>query len=168
MTLPKRGRTDQTMNTIRKAWIILKVFFAYFIFWTFPTPEEEFYIMKGDYYLQLGWHDRAAKSYRKAEKTSPDGHTDSAIGYRFGQMGRHDEAVQAYRQGTTKPGGQRAKLGLAIEEYDAGDVEKSESLMRELQASGKLTTGEKNALDILEIQLAVTKKARADYKKDRH
>jgi hypothetical protein len=53
-----------------------------------------------------------------------------------------------YRQGTTKRGGHEAKLGLASEEYDTGDGQKSGAPHRKLQASDKLTTGEKDALDI--------------------
>ncbi len=142
----------------------MKLLYSHLAFWTLPIPEEEFYIEKGNYYLylELGLEDRAKKSFRKAKKTSPDGVTDLMVGYRYAQLGEHDKAVEAYRQAMEKPGGDRGRVGLAIEEYESGNLENSEAVIRQIRASGKLGTSESDTLDLLEAQIEVTRRARVD------
>ena len=153
---------EEAMDVFRKLWIILKLLYSDIVFWTSPTPEEEFYTEKGNYYSELGRHDRAKKSYEKAQRTAANGITGLIIGNHYAQIGNHDEAVKAYREAVKKPGGRQGKVGLAIEEYESGNLENSEAVIRELRASGRLGTSEQTAIDILEAQIEVTKRARAD------
>lgn len=155
------------MDLLLKTWAILRLFFAHLQFWTFPTPEESFYIMKANCYVDLGWYQRAIKNYRKAQRDSHDGRINAAIGYCYSRIGSHEEAVENYRRGSFKTRDQRTRIGLAIEEYETGNLETSERIIRELKtSSNKLDPNERAAIENLEIRVAMTKKAREEYYRD--
>jgi len=123
--------------------------------------------MKANCYLDLGWYQRAIKNYKKAQRDSQDGRIDSAIGYCYSRIGRHEEAVENYRKGSSKTRDHRTRIGLAIEEYETGNLEASERIIRELQSSAsKLDPKERVALDNLQIRVAMTKKARDEFRRD--
>jgi len=150
-----------------KTWAIMRLIFAHLQFWTFPTPEESFYITKANCYVDLGWYQRAIKNYRKAQRDSHDGRIDAAIGYCYSRIGSHQEAVENYRRGSSGTRDHRIRIGLAIEEYETGNLETSEQIIQELQTSAdKLDPKERAALDNLEIRVAMTKKAREEYHRD--
>ena len=155
------------MRVLSKTWAIIRLIFAYLQFWTFPTPEEDFYIMKGRCYVDLGRYRRAIKNYRKAQRDSHDGRIDAAIGYCYSRIGDHEEAVENYRRGSSKTRDHRTRIGLAIEEYETGNLEASERVIRELQTSAsRLDPKERAALDNLQMRVAMTKKAREEYHRD--
>jgi tetratricopeptide (TPR) repeat protein len=156
------------IGVLRKAWIFLKLLYSYIVFLTFPTPDENLCIMKGNCYVELGWYERAIKTYRKAMQTPNEEYLNAIIGYCQTQLGQHNEAVQSFQKEVRRSNDQKAKLGLALEEYELGNVENSEEVIRQLRASDKLSSQEREILNSLEIKVAVTKKARDDYKKERH
>jgi tetratricopeptide (TPR) repeat protein len=156
----------RAIGLLRKAWVFLKLLYSYIVFFTFPTPEENLHIMKGNCYVELGWYERAIKTYRKAMKTANEDYLNKIIGYCQAQLGQHNAAVQSFRKEVRRSDDNRAKLGLAIEEYEVGNVENCEKIIHQLRASEKISSQERDILDNLEIKIAATKKARNDYKKE--
>jgi radical SAM protein with 4Fe4S-binding SPASM domain len=87
---------------MQKIWTILKIVYSYVLFWTFPTPEETFYTIKGNYFTDLGWYNRAIQNFKKALKQSNDLRIHAMIGYCYSQTGGDKEAIEYYRKAQNK------------------------------------------------------------------
>ncbi len=155
------------MSVLRKSWIILKLLFSYVLLWTVPGGAENFYILKGNYFFDLGWYDRAIKSYRKALKDSSDPRIHARIGYCYAQKGDSKEAVEYYRKTHNRTHEHSINVGLALAEYDAGNMDESEEIIRELRQSNKLETSAKETLDNLEARIALVRRERKNLEEHR-
>ena len=145
------------MNVLRKSWVILKLVFSYFLFW--PVPES-LYIMKGNYFFDLGWYDRAIKNYKKALRDSNSPRIHARIGYCYSKTGNAKEAVEYYRKTHNKTHDHSINVGLAISEYDVGNMDESEAIIQELRGSNKLDSSTTKTLDNLEEHIAMVRRER--------
>ena len=143
----------------------MKIVFSYVLFWTVPTGVENLHIMKGNYFFDLGWYDRAIKNYKKALKDSNDPRIHARIGYCYAQSGYTKEAVEYYRKAHNKTHDHSINVGLAMSEYDAGNMDESEAIIHELRRSNNLETSTKETLDNLEARIALVRRERTRLEK---
>ena len=148
------------MDILKKCWIILKLIYLYVAYWLVGIPEDIFYIEKGSYLIDLNAYDLAIKSYEKALKDCDDRRIHAMIGYCHSQTGSHKEAVESYRKAYRKIHDQSIDIGLAISEYDAGNIDESEAIIRELRGSAKLNTTTRETLNNLEERIALVRRER--------
>ena len=151
------------MRVLRKAWIMVRLVFWYTVFWTFPTPEESLCIAKANCFAELGWYQRAIRNYTHALKGSTDPRIHSMIYYCYSQLGRQEDGTNHYRKAYEEKGDPRVGFGLAMAEFDSGNLEKSQKVLASIrQTKHRIDSFE---LDMLEAQLEVAKKEREEAKR---
>ena len=155
------------MDTLKKCWAILKLIYLYLAYWLVGLPEELFYTEKGNYLMELNAYDPAIRTYKKALRDANDRRIHAMIGYCHSQMGSHKEAVENYRQAYKKIHDQNIDIGLAISEYEAGNIDESETIINDLRRSTKIDTSTKETLDNLEARIALVRRERKNLDKYR-
>jgi tetratricopeptide (TPR) repeat protein len=151
------------MNVLRKSWRILKMISSYFLFWPIP---ENLYIMKGNYFFDLGWYDRAIKNYEKASRDSTSPRLHARLGYCYAKTGNAKKAVEYYRKTHHRTNDHGITVGLAFSEYDAGNMDESEAIIQELRRSDNLEPSVKQTLENLEARIALVRRERDNLKKE--
>jgi tetratricopeptide (TPR) repeat protein len=152
------------VNALRKIWIVWKLIYAYVRFWTFPTPSEAFYIMKGNCYFDLGWYERAIISYKKALRDSKDARIHNMLGYCYLRIGDYDNSVEHYEKAVKKIHDPSVALSIAAAEFERGNIEKSLEIIENIRKSD--LNYKSSYLDDLEGRVAMVKKER-EYLKHR-
>lgn len=151
------------MNVLRKSWIILNIIISYLLFW--PVPEN-LYIVTGNYFFDLGWYDRAIKNYKKASRDSDSPRLYARLGCCYARSGNAKEAVEYYRRTKNRTHDQRIIVSLALSEYDIGNMDESEAIVKELRHTDNLEPSVKRTADNLEAKIALVRRERNNLKKD--
>jgi len=147
---------------IKRFWIILKIIYLYLCFWFGALMgDENFYMMKANYLVELNWFDRAIINYKKALRDSKNHHIYSMLGYCYSRMGDHNEAADNYRKAYKRIPDPNINLGLAISEYEIGNIDKSEEIIQDLQDSNyHLESSAQHTIMWLEEKIAVVRRER--------
>ena len=153
------------MAILRKCWTILKFIYLYSSYWLVGIPEESFYTAKGNYLVELNAYSSAIRSYEEALKESNDRRIHAMVGYCYSQLGGHKNAVEYYRKAFKKIPDQNIDIGLAISEFEAGNIDESETIIDELRRSQETNSQTKETLDNLEARIALVRKERESLKK---
>jgi tetratricopeptide (TPR) repeat protein len=153
------------MNILKKCWAILKLMYLYLAYWLVGISEEAFYMGKGNYLIELNAYSRAIRSYKKALSDSNDRNIHAMIGYCHSCIGSHQEAVEYYRQAYKKIPDQSIDINLAISEFEAGNIDESETIINELRGSANMDTSTKETLDNLEARIALVRRERKNLEK---
>jgi len=110
---------------LRRIWIILKLVYLYLGYFLVGFPEEYFHIKKGNYFVDLGWHHRAIRNYKKALRESDEPHIRSTPGYWSGhcysRTGIPVDSVEHYSNARDRIRDPRIDIGLAMSEFDRGN-----------------------------------------------
>jgi tetratricopeptide (TPR) repeat protein len=123
------------MDALRRCWTIVKLIYLYIGYWLVGLPQEYFYIKKGNYFADLKWYHRAIRNYKKALQDSDDPHICSMLGYCYSRIGTPADSVEHYSKAHDKIRDPKIDLGLAISEFESGNIDKSEEIMREVRRS---------------------------------
>lgn len=134
------------MNLIKKLWTISKLFYLYTAYWLVGLTQEEFYIMKGNYCADLHWNNLAIRSYEKAGKESKDPRIHLMLGLCYLRIGKYDKSVVNYRMAYEKIKHPKVAIGLAITEYETGNINRSEEIIQSLSIESGLDSADEAAV----------------------
>jgi tetratricopeptide (TPR) repeat protein len=134
------------MNRIKKLWAFLKLLYLYTAYWLAGITEEEYYILKGNYCVDLRWNRMAIRSYEKARKESKDPRILSMLGLCYLRVGNYDKSVENYRIAYEKFKRPKVAVGLAITEYETGNINRSAEIIEILNTENDLDVADKAAL----------------------
>jgi tetratricopeptide (TPR) repeat protein len=142
------------MNRIKKVWTLSKLFYLYTAYWLVGITEEEYYILKGNYCVDLRWNRMAIRSYEKARKESKDPRIFSMLGLCYLRIGNYDKSVENYRVAYEKFKDPKVAVGLAIAEYETGNINRSAEIIESLNAENDLDAADEAALKKLKKLIA--------------
>ncbi len=140
-------------------WTILKLSWIYILYLRFGG-KERFYITKANCYVDLQWYNRAIISYERALMESDRAAVHSMLGFCYDKIQEYDNSVEHYRKAYKKRRNRSADIGLAVAEYQLGNIDKSDEVIQELCKSNfAFELEDKKILDALEAKIAIAKKA---------
>jgi hypothetical protein len=85
------------------------------------------------------------------------------LGYCYSRIGTPVDSVQHYSKAHDKIRDPKTDLGLAISEFESGNIEKSEEIIHEVRRSNySLDSRDVKALHGLETRIEMAKKGRKD------
>jgi tetratricopeptide (TPR) repeat protein len=90
------------MNSLNKTALYLKIIWNHIVFWSFPTPEEDYYLRLGTIYFYLEKYRKAIALLEKSEKAH--NHQDAAyskyncfyLGYCYLNLGNFEKAIENF------------------------------------------------------------------------
>lgn len=151
---------------LRRIFTILKLFYLYLDYFLVGFPEEDFCIMKGNYFFDLGWYRRAIRCYKSALKDYSDPRIHVMLGYCYSQTKASLDSVQHYTKAREKIRDPRIDIGLATSEFNCGNIQKSEKIIWEVWRSNyNLDSQVLEALDSLATTIAMVKKSLKNLKR---
>jgi len=151
------------MNALGRCWKIVKLVYLFLGYWVVGLPQEYFYIKKGKYFVDLNWYHRAIRNYKKTLRDSDDPHIHSMLGYCYSRIGTPLDSIEHYNKAHDKIRDPKIDLGLAISEFESGNIEKSVEIIQEVRRSNdRLESPDVEALDWLEKRIEMAKKGRKD------
>ncbi len=123
------------LNPFKYVWIVLKLIYLYLGYCLVGLDDQYFYIAKGNYFSALFWFRRAIPNYQEALRESQDPLIHLALGFCLLRVGRFGEAIEHYRIANEKVKLPDVALGLAIVEYETGNIGRCREIIQELEAS---------------------------------
>jgi hypothetical protein len=85
------------------------------------------------------------------------------LGYCYSKIGSFEDSVERYRKAHAKIRDPKIHIGLAISEFESGNIEKSEAIMDEVRRSDyRLDSRDVEALDWLGTRIQMAKRGRKD------
>jgi hypothetical protein len=85
------------------------------------------------------------------------------LGYCYLKIGSFADSVEQYGKAHNKIRDPKIHLGLAISEFESGNIDKSEAIIREIKTSDyRLDYRDMEALDWLETKIQMAKRGRKD------
>jgi len=151
------------MNPLRQCWTIAKSIYLYLAYWLLGLTQEYSYIKKAYYFVDLHWYHRAIHNLKKVLRDSDDPHIHSLLGYCYSRIGTPFDSVEHYSKAHDKIRNPKTDLGLAISEFESGNIEKSEEIIEEVRRSNySLDSHDVEALHGLETRIEMAKKGRKD------
>lgn len=92
------------MKSFNKTILHLKLIWNHIVFWSFPTPEEDYYLRLGTIYFYLGKYRKAISLLEKSEKAH--NHQDAAyskyncfyLGYCYLNLGNFGKAIENFER----------------------------------------------------------------------
>jgi tetratricopeptide (TPR) repeat protein len=145
------------MNRFKKLWTLSKLIYLYAAYWLVGITEEEYYILKGNYYTDLHWNVMAIRSYEKARKESKDPRIFLALGLCYLRLGKYDKSVENYRIAYEKFKHPKVAVGLAITEYETGNINKSLEILSNLKTEIDLDAADEASLKKLKNLIVKSK-----------
>jgi tetratricopeptide (TPR) repeat protein len=145
------------MKRINKLWTLSKLIYLYAAYWLVGITEEEYYILKGNYYTDLHWNVMAIRSYEKARKEPKDPRLFLALGLCYLRLGKYNKSVENYRIAYEKLKHPKVAVGLAITEYETGNINKSLEIIENLNKEKNLDAGDEASLKKLKNLIAKSK-----------
>ena len=121
------------MDLLYKFLIHTKMIYLYLLYWLVGITQEDFYISKANYLIDLGLFDSAIKYYEKALSESKDPLIYACLGFCYLQKGKYNLAVENYRIAYKKNKLPNTKIGLAIAELNNSNKEESIILYQDLE-----------------------------------
>jgi len=131
--MPRMNKYKTKLYSLKVCWTLAKVLFLYFSYWLPGITPEEFYIRKGNYLMDLHWFHKAVPTYQKALKETKSPRVHLALGHCLLKMGQFKESVQHFRIAHEKMNQPDVVLGLAISEYETGNIDRSRELIQRLE-----------------------------------
>ncbi len=121
---------------VKSSWTFLKLIYLHARYLLgVGVDDEEFYIAKGNYFTDLNWYYRAIQNYERALENSKSPRLHLALGFCLLRVGRFAESVEHFRVAYKKISQPDVALGLAIAEFETGNIEQSRELVSELEHS---------------------------------
>jgi tetratricopeptide (TPR) repeat protein len=90
------------MKIIKQIWSIIKLFYIHLAYFLVELDQEHFYIVRANYFTDLGWYSYAIGNYKKALKESIDPLLTAALGYCYLTVGDYAKSVKYYREAYRK------------------------------------------------------------------
>ena len=149
------------MNRIKKLWTLSKLIYLYTAYWLVGITEEEYYNLKGNYCADLRWNGMAIRSYEKARKESKEPRIFSMLGLCYLRIGKYDKSVENYRIAYDKFKHPKVAVGLAITEYETGNINRSAEIIESLNTETDLDVADQAALKKLTDRIQQREKGQA-------
>ena len=105
-----------------RIWNITKLVYLYILYWTVGIDDEEFFILKANYCVEIGWFKAAIQSYTKALNETDDPRILSSIGWCYAELGMNEKSAENYRLAFEKNNAPEFAIGLAFAEYGVGNL----------------------------------------------
>ena len=155
----KHNMSDLKKQPLLFMRTILKLSWIYILYLYFGG-EERFYVTKANCYVHLQWYDRAIISYEKALMEKDRAFVHSMLGYCYDQIQEYGSSVEHYRKAYKRRRNRSADIGLAVAEFQLGNIDKSDEVIQELRESNfAFELEDKKILNALEAKIAIAKKA---------
>jgi tetratricopeptide (TPR) repeat protein len=120
---------------LKRAWIIIKLIYLHATYLLVGIDDEAFHIYKGNYFTDLNWYYRAIRNYEKALIKSKSPRLHLALGFCLLRVGRFMDSLEHFRIAYQKINQPDVALGLAIAEYETGNIERCRELVQKLNSS---------------------------------
>jgi tetratricopeptide (TPR) repeat protein len=160
--MPKMNDYSKRVRLLKRIWIVAKLLYLHMAYFFVGMTEEQFHITKGNYFLDLHWFHRAIPNYQKALRETPDPMIHLTLGFCLMQIGKFHDSVKHYRIAYAKLNKSDVALGLAISEYETGNIDRCRELVQQLEGKEhQLYLTNEAALEKLKGKLEEKSKAQA-------
>jgi tetratricopeptide (TPR) repeat protein len=122
--------------------------------------DEYYFIVKGNYLKDLNRLQGAINSYQKALRESKDPRVHLALASCLLHSGRYHEAVPHFEMAYKKLNDPDTALGLAIAEYETGNIDRCSELIQDLEGKNLYLTNDE-ALKKLKKKIIQTREQQA-------
>lgn len=143
-------------HPLKKLWVVAKLIYLNLGYFLVGLEDEYYYILKGNYLKDLNQLQGAINSYQKALRETKNPRVHLALASCMLHVGRYHEALPHFRTAYEKLNDPDTALGLAIVEYETGNIERCTKLIQELEGKDLYLTNDE-ALKKMKRKLMQTK-----------
>lgn len=120
-------------HLLKKLWIMFKLTYLHLCYFLVGLDDDYYYIMKGDYLKEIHCLNGAIRSYQKALRDSKDARVHLSLASCLLHSRRFHEAVDHFQIAYNEFNDPNVALGLAIVEYEMGNLERCHQLVQQVE-----------------------------------